>query len=68
MFIGGIVSALSAVCCFMMVRSLHNSEKAVRGDGALRTIPALCDLYVFTLREADRAGDARCGRGYGSDF
>lgn len=51
MFIGGIVSALSAVCCFMMVRSLHNSEKAVRGDGALRTIPrfATC-MYLLCAK------------------
>ena len=51
MFIGGIVSALSAVCCFMMVRSLHNSEKAVRGGGALRTIPrfATC-MYLLCAK------------------
>lgn len=49
LFIGGIVSVLSAVCCFMMVRSVHNAEKAARGESDLRAVPsfAICMYLIF---------------------
>lgn len=51
MFIGGIVSVLAAVCCFVMVRSVHNAEKAMHGRCALQAVPsfAICMYLIFAM-------------------